>query len=33
MLIRPDGHIAARFDAVAAEEVDSVMNEILARDV
>ncbi len=31
MLIRPDGHIAARFDAIAAEEVDSVMDEILAR--
>jgi 2-polyprenyl-6-methoxyphenol hydroxylase-like FAD-dependent oxidoreductase len=33
LLIRPDGHIAAKFDAVAAEEVDSVMNEILARGV
>lgn len=31
VLIRPDGHIAARFDVVAAEKVDSVMNEILAR--
>jgi 2-polyprenyl-6-methoxyphenol hydroxylase-like FAD-dependent oxidoreductase len=33
VLIRPDGHIAARFDAVAAKEVDSVMNEILGRAV
>jgi len=33
MLIRPDGHIAARFDAIVTEEIDSVMNEILARDV
>ena len=31
VLIRPDGHIAARFDVVATEKVASVMNEILAR--
>ena len=31
VLIRPDGHVAARFDAVSAEAVASVMNEILAR--
>ncbi|MEZ5557117.1 MAG: FAD-dependent monooxygenase [Pseudomonadales bacterium] len=31
VLIRPDGHIAARFDAVSAASVASVMNEILAR--
>ncbi len=31
VLVRPDGHVAARFDAVSAEAVASVMNEILAR--
>ena len=31
MLIRPDGHVAARFDTLTAEAVESVMNEILAR--
>jgi len=31
VLIRPDGHIAARFDVVGAEKIESVMNEILAR--
>ncbi len=32
VLIRPDGHIAARFYAIFEEEVDAVMNEILARN-
>ena len=31
VLIRPDGHIAARFDSVEAENIASVMNQILAR--
>jgi 2-polyprenyl-6-methoxyphenol hydroxylase-like FAD-dependent oxidoreductase len=31
ILIRPDGHIAARFDALVYEEVESVKSEILAR--
>ncbi len=31
LLIRPDGHIAARFDAVSADGVESVLHEILAR--
>ena len=33
ILIRPDGHIAARLNAFTAAEVSSVMNEILARNV
>jgi hypothetical protein len=31
VLIRPDGHIAARFQSNAADAVESVMNEVLAR--
>jgi hypothetical protein len=31
VLIRPDGHIAARFQSVAADAVESVMHNILAR--
>jgi 2-polyprenyl-6-methoxyphenol hydroxylase-like FAD-dependent oxidoreductase len=31
VLIRPDGHIAARFPSVAAHDLSSVMNTILAR--
>ncbi len=31
VLIRPDGHIAARFDAVDSAAVESVMDEILLR--
>lgn len=31
MLIRPDGHIAARFEAISTAAVDAVMQDILAR--
>ncbi|MEK9870001.1 MAG: FAD-dependent monooxygenase [Gammaproteobacteria bacterium] len=33
VLIRPDGHIAARFNTVDAENITSVMNQILARGI
>ncbi|MEM8767956.1 MAG: FAD-dependent monooxygenase [Pseudomonadota bacterium] len=32
LLIRPDGHIAARIETMADEAVDSVMNSILAKE-
>jgi 2,4-dichlorophenol 6-monooxygenase len=32
VLIRPDGHIAARFQSVSADAVESVMQNILARN-
>ena len=31
ILIRPDGHIAARFDSVEDKDINNVMNHILAR--
>lgn len=31
VLIRPDGHIAARFESIKANEVETVMNKILKR--
>lgn len=32
VLIRPDGHIAARFDVITTLEVESIMNKILSRE-